>query len=217
MVGPYIQRFSAYERVVHWLHFAAFSVLVVTGLFLYVPLFQPYTIGEAGEASRLLHRIAAVVFFAGPFLYLFLQPRRFLENVRESLTWGLDDLSWLRYAWGYYTAGEKGQMAPQGKFNTGQKLNNVVQILGFGVFSVTGFIMWFGKEAVPAVVMQWSVLLHDLMMIIMVVFFLIHLYLVLVHPRMRESITAMVMGVVSEEFGAEHHPKWLEQMKHRAS
>lgn len=216
MADGFVQRFSAYERIVHWLHVAAFSVLVVTGLFLYVPVLQPYTIGEAGQASRLLHRIAAVVFFAGPFLYMFLEPRRFAENVRESLTWGPDDLSWLRYAWGYYTTGEKGQMAPQGKFNTGQKLNNLVQIVGFGVLVATGCLMWFGKGAVPVALFQWSVILHVLMTIVMVTFFLVHLHLVLVNVHMRESMTGMVTGMVPEEFAAEHHPKWLDQLKRKA-
>jgi len=210
-----VVRFTAGERIAHWMHFVAFTVLLGTGLFLYVPALQPFTIGAAGAASRLAHRAAALLFMAAPLVYLVWSPREFFSSLKDAFTWGPDDLGWLRAAWCYYTRGYACDMPPQGKYNAGQKFNALTQIITFNLFWITGFIMWFGKGTVPPTLFMWCVVIHDLSMIATVALFLLHLYLVAVHPLMRESITAMFEGTVTEEFAREHHGKWLAERVYR--
>jgi len=210
-----VLRFTGAERFAHWVHFVAFTVLLGTGLFIYVPWFQPFTIGAAGEASRLAHRIAAVVFIIAPLIYFVFSPREFWYSIKESFSWGKDDWGWLQNAWSYYTRGKAGTMPPQGKYNAGQKFNALTQIIAFWLFILTGLIMWFGKGAVPREVFMGSVILHDLSVLATVLLFMLHLYLVAVHPLMRESITAMFEGTVTEEFAKEHHGKWLAERVYR--
>ncbi len=210
-----VVRFTGAERFAHWVHFVAFTVLLGTGLFIYVPWFQSFAIGAAGEASRLAHRAAAVVFIIAPLFYLIFSPREFFYSLKESFSWGPDDWGWLQNAWSYYAHGKAGTMPPQGKYNAGQKFNALTQIIAFWLFVITGFVMWFGKGAVPRDVFVWSVILHDLSVIATVLLFMLHLYLVAVHPLMRESITAMFEGTVTEEFAKEHHAKWLAERVYR--
>ncbi|MBI5029199.1 MAG: cytochrome b/b6 domain-containing protein [Chloroflexi bacterium] len=210
-----VLRFTGAERTAHWVHFVAFTVLLGTGLFIYVPWFKPFTIGEAGEAARLAHRAAAVAFMIAPIIYLVFSPREFFYSLKESFTWGKDDWSWLQNAWHYYSRGHNGNMTPQGKYNAGQKFNALTQIVTFVLFVITGFVMWFGKGSVSPDVFMWSVLVHDLSVIATVLLFMLHLYLVAVHPLMRESITAMFEGTVTEEFAKEHHGKWLVERVYR--
>ncbi len=106
-------------------------------------------------------------------------------------------------------------MPAQGKYNAGQKFNALTQIVSFLLFVVTGLIMWFGKGAVPRDAFLVSVMLHDLSVIATVLLFMLHLYLVAIHPIMRESITAMFDGMVTEEFAKEHHGKWLATRVYR--
>ncbi len=204
-------RFTAAERLAHWVHFVAFSVLLSTGLVLYVPVFQPYALGVAGEASRLTHRAAAVVFIAAPFIYLVFSPREFFYSLKESFSWGAADLGWLKNAWGYYSRGQAGTMPPQGKYNGGQKFNALTQIVAFALFLVTGLVMWFGKGVVSSDIFMASIIVHDLSVIATVLLFVLHLYLVSVHPLMRESITSMFEGTVTRAFAEEHHGKWLSE------
>ncbi len=208
-----IERFSARERLLHWLHFCAFVALVFTGFGLYAPFLQPLVQGDAGWAAKVVHRVAAIIFMAGPFLYLLINPRKLIENLKDMFTYTWRDVTWLLNAWGLYTVGDSGNMLPQGKFNAGQKMNTVLQVIGFVVFSVTGLIMWFGKGGVPHEVMQWAILFHDLMFIAMMTFFLVHLYLVAMNKTMRESLPAIFTGYVSEEFAQHHHGKWYEDVK----
>jgi formate dehydrogenase subunit gamma len=214
MESRYVKRFSASERVAHWLHFLAFIVLLGTGGFLYMPALHAFTIGPAGEAARLAHRAAAVLFMVCPLIYLIGDPRGFWGSLRESFSWGADDLLWLRLAWCYYTRGAGcAGVPPQSKYNAGQKLNALTQIIAFALFTVTGLIMWFGHGSVPPLVFRWAVVIHDLSVTAVLVLFLLHLYLVTVHPFTRESITAMVEGVVTDEYAQEHHGRWYEEVK----
>jgi Ni,Fe-hydrogenase I cytochrome b subunit len=75
MESRYVKRFSANERVAHWLHFLTFTVLLGTGGFLSMSALQPFTISAAGEAARLAHRAAAVRFMVCPLIYLIGDPR----------------------------------------------------------------------------------------------------------------------------------------------
>jgi formate dehydrogenase subunit gamma len=206
-----VVRFTAAERLAHWVHFVAFTVLLGTGMFIFVPWFQPFTLGAAGEASRLAHRAAAVAFMFAPLLYLVFSPREFFYSLRESFTWGKDDWGWLQNAWNYYSRGRAGTMQPQGKYNAGQKLNALTQIITFVLFTLTGLAMWFGKGSIPPTAFQLAVIVHDLSVIATVLLFMLHLYLVAVHPLHRESITAMFEGTVTEEYAREHHGKWLAE------
>lgn len=207
-----VVRFKAPERLAHWLHFMAFTALLGTGLFLYVPGLRAFTIGDAGIAARLSHRIAALVFMLSPLIYLVFSPAEFFESLRALFKWGADDFAWLRGAWAYYTYGRKAQLPPQDKYNAGQKLNALTQFIAFGVFVVTGLLMWFGKGLVSVDVFRWVVILHDLAVIATTSMFVLHLYLVGIHPLTRESITAMVEGSVTEAYAKEHHSLWLERV-----
>lgn len=214
MDSRYVKRFSASERVAHWLHFLAFVVLLGTGGFLYTPALHAFTVGPAGEAARLAHRIAAVAFIVTPLVYLFGDPKGFFGSLRESFSWGRDDINWLRSAWRYYTQGANAKnIPPQGKYNAGQKLNALTQIIAFVLFTVTGLIMWFGNGSVAPIVLRWSVIIHDLSVTAVLALFLVHLYQVTVHPFTRESIMAMFEGVVTHEYAQEHHAKWYEKVK----
>ncbi|MFQ5612733.1 MAG: formate dehydrogenase subunit gamma [Anaerolineae bacterium] len=215
MEARYVKRFSASERVAHWLQFLAFIVLLGTGGFLYMPALRAFAIGPAGEAARLSHRVAAVVFMISPLIYLIGDPKSFFGSLRDAFSWGSDDIKWLRLAWQYYTKGSEVEIPPQGKYNGGQKLNALVQIILFVLFTVTGLILWFGPTlpAVSSAVFLWSLVLHDLSVIVAVAFFLLHLYLVAIHPFTREAIISMFEGVVTREYAQEHHTKWYEEIK----
>jgi len=206
-----VVRFKGPERLAHWLHFLTFAVLLGTGMILYIPGLRAFATGEAGQAARMTHRLAALMFMACPLVYLLFSPAEFFESLRAIFHWRRDDSAWLRGAWAYYTHGRKDQLPPQGKYNAGQKLNAITQFVAFWIFVLTGLLMWFGKGIVPVSVFRGALLLHDLAVIATVLLFIIHLYLVVVHPATRQSITAMVEGSVSESYAREHHRLWLEE------
>ena len=203
----WIPKYTLLERAMHWLHTATFVPLALTGLILYLPLLQPLAQGAAGQFVRLIHRVAAVLFGLLPIIYLLIQPRRLLLSIREFM-FDKEDIGWLKGAFGYYLLGKHTAMPPQGRFNTGEKMNGLVIILAWAAFGVTGLVMWFGRGIVPPTLFRWMVLLHDLAMIAAVCMFLIHLYLAVGHPLMWAGLVSMRFGVTSASYAAEHHAKW---------
>jgi formate dehydrogenase subunit gamma len=204
----WIPKYTTLERVLHWVHTAAFIPLALTGFVLFSPWFLSLDQGAAGITLRLIHRITAVFFGGVPIVYAILQPRRMMLNVKEFLTFSKYDLLWLKGAFPYYVLGKHADMPPQPRFNTGERLTAVVMVIGTIVFGLTGLPMWFLKGIMPVGLYQVLVILHDLMFIITFAMFLIHFYLAVVHPMMWQSLVSMRYGVVSESYARAHHAIW---------
>ena len=210
-----ILRFSAGERIFHWVYFLFFVVLAATGAFLYVP-WPAFTVGEAGETSRLLHRIFAVGFLASPLLPLVISPRRYLRNLGEAFSWRGEDVRglWVILTRYYWTGSQRG-LPPQGKFTAGQKLHVALQFVASAVIGVTGLMLWFGPGHLSRGWLGGSVLLHGLSAVVVVCFVLVHLYMVVVHPLTNEAIAAMTLGTVSDDYARTHHPRWYAALERR--
>ena len=210
-----ILRFSAGERIFHWVYFLFFVVLAGTGAFLYVP-WPAFAVGEAGETSRLLHRLFAVGFLASPLLPLVISPRRYLRNLGEAFSWRGEDVRglWVILTRYYWTGNQQG-LPPQGKFTAGQKLHVAMQFVASAVIGVTGLILWFGPGYLSRGWLGWSVLLHGLSVVVVMCFVLVHLYMVVVHPLTNEAIAAMTLGTVSDDYARTHHPRWYAALERR--
>jgi formate dehydrogenase subunit gamma len=204
----WIPKYTALERFLHWVHTFTFIPLALTGFVLFAPWLEPMSQGTAGLYLRAIHRIAAIFFGGVPIVYAILQPRRMLVNTKEFLTFSRYDLLWLKGAFPYYVLGKHGDMPPQPRFNTGERLTAVVLVIGTIVFGITGLPMWFLKGSMPTGLYQVMVVIHDLMFIITFAMFMIHFYLAVVHPMMWQSLVSMRYGVVSESYAREHHAMW---------
>lgn len=203
----WIPRYTALERYLHWGHTVTFILLTLTGMVLFFPFLAPLARGGAGQFMRLVHRISAVLFAAVPISYAILQPRRLVATLKE-LKFSKEDIGWLKGAVPYYLLGRHVDMPPQGRWNTGEKMNAVVLVGGTIIFVITGVLMWFGKGVLPVAVFRVAVIVHDLTMLVTVSMFIVHFYLAVAHPLMWQSLVSMRYGVISESYAREHHAKW---------
>jgi formate dehydrogenase subunit gamma len=204
----WIPKYTFLERLGHWVHAATFLPLAFTGFLIFAPLLKGLSQGDWGEALRVTHRIFAVGFGLMPVIYIVLQPRRFVMNVQENFRFNRYDLEWLKAAFPYYVLGRHEDMPPQPRFNTGERLNAAMIILGYALFGTTGLVMWFGKGIIPPWMFQTAVIIHDLTMIATFCMFIVHFFLAVAHPLMWQSLVSMRYGVVSESYAREHHAVW---------
>jgi formate dehydrogenase subunit gamma len=204
-----VERFKKRTVWFHWIHTIAFLVLIVTGGILFFPgLGAP----AAGGMTRLIHRIAAVLFIAAPVIYAVFNPRMTLHFIKETLTWGIDDFGWAEAAPLYYFGGGEEKMPPQGHVNTGQKIWQVI-VLGTGVlFLISGLVMWFFKGTITPEAFQWCVIVHDVAFILAFLMLLVHIYTGVIHPRMTESLRSMWDGKVSKTYAKHHYGKWYDEI-----
>ena len=204
-----VERFKKRTIWFHWIHTAAFLVLIVTGAILFIPGAGGVA---AGGLTRIIHRVAAVLFIGMPIAYFPFNPRMSLHFIKESLTYGKADLGWLMAAPDYYFGGAEDKMPPQGHVNTGQKMWQTV-VLGTGaLFLITGIIMWFFNGSVAPGVFQWCMFIHSLSFIAAFVMLLVHIYLGIIHPRMNESLRSMWSGKISPTYAKHHYGKWYGEV-----
>lgn len=207
-----VQKYSKVARIFHWVHTGAFLLLVITGIFLFVHA----GVVSQDSWSRLVHRLAAVIFVLAPLAQIIANPRTSMHSFKTALSWGPDDIEWLKAMPRYYFLGDEKAMPPQDEMNTGQKLWFFLVIIASPVFVITGILMWFFGSILPPGVFQWSVFVHDVAFIVTFLMFLVHIYLGVIHPLMRQhggSFRSMVDGTLTTEYAESHHSKWYERIK----
>ena len=187
MKAGYVRRYSAVERLLHWVNAAGFFFLLVTGLILYLPSLS--VLVSRRQTIQGLHFWAGVGWLGVLAAVLLLGGRRLLATARELDRFDRDDLLWLR-----------GRKTPQGRFNAGQKINAVLTAAFTILFGVSGLRLWFGEEDTR--LRFASTLLVG------------HLYLALIHPATRHALRGMTLGDVRVEWAAQHHPKWEPEGVH---
>lgn len=207
-----VERYRKPTRILHWVIAVAFTVLFLTGLVLFVPALSFLA---QGSWTRLVHRVAAIIFILAPAIYIPLNGKSSLEGIKEAFTWGRSDTGWLKAAPRYYFLSDEKAMPPQPHMNTGQKLWwLMVLIFGF-IFVASGLVMLLFKTA-PAQILQWMLLLHDIAFIATGLMFFVHVYLSVFHPLMGPRATgawsSMARGKVSVEYAKSHHGKWYEEL-----
>jgi formate dehydrogenase subunit gamma len=190
----YVKRFSAMERLLHWVNAAGFFFLLVTGLILYLPSLS--VLVSRRQTVQGIHFWGGVGWLATLAAVLVLGARRLLATARELDSFDRDDLLWLR-----------GRKTPQGRFNAGQKVNAVLTAAFTVLFGVSGLLLWFGEQDTRFRFAS-TVILHDGLMYFALLLLVGHLYLALIHPATRHALRGMTLGDVRVEWAARHHPKW---------
>ena len=204
-----VKRFRKRTIWLHWIHTLSFIMLMITGAILFVPAFGEVA---AGGITRIIHRICIVFFVGPPVLYFLFNPKTALHFVKETLSWGKEDLGWVLAAPSYYFSGPEDAMPPQGHVNSGQKMWQVVVLLTGVVFVISGAIMLFLKDSVAPGVFQWSVIVHDIAFILGFLMLLVHIYIGALHPRMNESFQSMFTGKISVHYARHHYGKWYDKI-----
>jgi len=193
-----LSRFTGTERAVHWVHAAAFVVLLGSGLCLYLP-----SLAEAVGRRPLLKTIhvwTALAWIAALILVVVVGDRRSLRaTVHELDVWDRDDRAWFLH-----------RRTPQGRLNAGQKLNAIITASFAVLFTVTGALLWYGERNTRFRFAD-TILIHDWLMYVSFLLFLGHLYLSVIHPKTRHSLVGITRGWVDEGWALEHHRKWAEQ------
>jgi formate dehydrogenase subunit gamma len=207
-----VEMFSFVQRLVHWTHTLAFLVLVVTGAILYIPPLRNLSVGNAGWVARASHRYGAIFLAIVILIYVIFDAKRLFRSMKLIFTWGAGDLEWLKAVPAVYFRGEVKRLPPQDRFNTGQKAFYLCVVLSFLALGVSGVLMWVGKSYVSPVLFRWGVLVHDAAAIAVTVFFLVHLYLAMMHPLMKDGMQAIRFGYISLDEVKILHAKWYKHL-----
>jgi len=204
--GRTIQRFSPWERLVHWTTAISFVILAVSGLvilfgkYVLLPLFGYTLFSWLAILSKNLHN------FVGP-LFAVCTVLMFITFVRHNLP-RMFDMQWFAKAGGFFT----GEHVPSGKFNAGEKSWFWFGVTFLGIIvSVTGFILDFPNFAQGRAVMQQASVIHAVAAVLFIAVSLGHIYLGTI--GMDGAYESMRNGSVDETWAKEHHEYWYDEVK----
>jgi formate dehydrogenase subunit gamma len=194
-----VERYTLFERIVHWVVGVTFLYLLLSGMALAYPRMAWLANGlGGGQTMRAAHPWVGVVFSAGLLFMVFMWAgaMRFEKSDRE----------WVRRLKEYTHTGHTG--LDTGRYNAGQK-GYYWAVLVFGaVLLITGIPLWFPWMA-GAGVRQAARIVHNLAYLVMLAGFMIHVYMSTV--MFPGTMSGMTSGKVSRRWASWHHPRWLRQ------
>jgi formate dehydrogenase subunit gamma len=204
--GRSVQRFTSWERLLHWTTAICWVILAVSGI---VMLFGKYVV-----LPLLGYTLFAWLAILGKTLHNFVGPLfavctliMIVVFVHDNL-WRKVDWTWLRR----FPAYLRGEHVPAGKFNAAEKVWFWLGVFlaGIGV-SATGFVLDFPNFLQGRETMQLANVLHDLAALGFMAFGLGHIYLGTI--GMEGAYDAMRHGTVDETWAKEHHELWYNEIK----
>ncbi len=203
--GRLIQRYSASERINHWVVAFCFILLAFSGLAFFYPSFFWFSqIFGTPQMARIVHPFVGVIMFVGFFIQFFRYvSRNFIT--RADITWALSVKKIIM-----------GEHLPNvGKYNAGQKIMFWIMTLSMIVLLTTGVIMWqpyFANEfSIP--LRRIAILLHAWFALILIASIIVHVYAAI---WIKGTIRAMTEGVVTDKWAKTHHPLWYEEVMKNA-
>jgi len=204
--GRVIQRFSDWDRVVHWSTAISFVVLAITGVIILfgkhiiLPIFGYTLFSWLATLAKYLHN------FVGP-LFIFCVAAMFVTYLKDNL-YKAHDLLWFKKAGGMFTK----EHVPSGRFNAGEKswfwLGTFLLSI---IVAVTGLILDFPNFEQGRALMQQANVIHAVFAVIYVAVSLGHIYLGTL--GVEGAYQAMRNGTVDETWAREHHELWYNDVK----
>lgn len=204
--GRMIERFTAWERVLHWTTAIAFVILSLSGIvilfgkYVLLPMFGYTLFSWLAILSKNLHN------FVGP-LFVICTALMIVQFAGKNLPRAYDWI-WLRKAGGLVS----GEHVPSGKFNAGEKGWFWVGVTALGIIvSVTGLVLDFPNFAQGREMMQQANVVHAIAAVLFMTMSLGHIYLGTIGQE--GSYNSMRQGYVDETWAREHHEYWYNEVK----
>lgn len=206
--GRLIQRFSPWDRVVHWSTAISFIILALTGMvtlfgkYILLPVFGYTLFSWLAILSKNLHNFVGPLFAVCTILIFFTFVK---DNLPKAHDW-----LWMRKAGGLLS----GEHVPSDRFNAGEKIWFWFGVTLLGVVaSVTGFILDFTNFGQGRLLMQQTNVIHGISAVLFVPMALAHIYIGTLGTE--GSYTSMRTGSVDEIWAKEHHEYWYNEAKSR--
>jgi formate dehydrogenase subunit gamma len=204
--GRRIQRFTGWERAVHWATAITFIILALTGLLilfgkkLLIPLVGHDVFSFLAYVSKYLHNFVGPLFtLCSVVMFFTFLHRNFLKRI---------DWVWVKRGGGLFNHTH----VPAGFFNAGEKAWFWLGVTFLGlIMSASGFVLDFATFGQTRYIMQVSNYLHLIAATFYIAAAMGHSFIgTWGTPGAYE---AMRHGTVDETWARAHHPLWLEEVK----
>lgn len=204
--GRKIQRFTNWERAVHWSAAISFSLLAISGLIMLfgknvlLPLIGYTLFSWLAIIGKNLHNFVGPLFLVSICVLVVTFAR---DNIPKA--W---DVKWILTLDGHIGGGN----VPSGKFNGGEKLWFWFGALALGlIIGISGLVLDFPNFDQTRSTMQLANIVHLIATSLFMMAGLGHIYLGTL--GVAGAYDGMRTGVVDEAWAKEHHEYWYDDVK----
>jgi formate dehydrogenase subunit gamma len=199
-----ILRFARGEMMLHWAIAVPFMACFATGATMKL-FYNLHSDSLVRAFLSFLHRVSGGCLAVFPLLAILRNRRDYkvhIENVKVGFSWTIDDLKWL-FLVGPSTVSKRIVLPEQRKFNAAERLNFMMVLVTYPLFSATGFILW--TQGIDHF-LPW--VLHLCMSLVAPLLVMGHVYMALVNPSTRVGLSGMFTGRVDREWAKLHYQRW---------
>ncbi|MCZ4059677.1 formate dehydrogenase cytochrome b556 subunit [Pantoea sp. LMR881] len=197
-------RYTAPERINHWIVAFCFVLASLSGLGFFFPSFNGlmHVLGTP-QLARILHPFVGVVMFAA-FMLMFL--RYWKHNLI-----GQQDWVWAK---NFHKIVQNHEVGDSGKYNFGQKCVFWAAIISLILLLISGIVIWrpYFAGAFDIPLIRLALVVHSVSATALIIVIMVHIYAAL---WVKGTLTAMVEGWVTSAWAKKHHPRWYREQRHR--
>jgi len=205
--GRTVERFSAFERFVHWMTATCFIILAVSGLNitfgrpLLLPLIGFEAFSEWSQWAKYAHNYLSFPFTIGVVLIFLMWIG---GNIPNKV-----DIQWIKRGGGIVGHDHP----PAYRFNAGQKAIYWIVVIGGGLVAATGYELMFPFYLSGIEGMQLAQIVHSIVAVLFIAVMFAHIYIGTI--GIEGAFEAMGSGTVDVNWAREHHSLWLEEQSAR--
>ena len=204
--GKRLPAWTTFDRLLHAYIAGLFLILAITGLSLLfgravlIPIMGPEGFSAWARAAKFIHDFGGPLFVVG----MIVMAIAWMHHNKPTKA----DLDWL------LKGGAFGKHLPAGRYNAGQKIWFVVNMLAGLVVCVTGVLLLLPTIFENRELFQISLIAHAVVAILWLGVSFAHIYMATIGAP--GSLDVPLKGHVSVEWAKVHRPLWYEEVKDQA-
>lgn len=215
VAGNRVYRHDPPARVSHWTHALGVAFCLISGIVLglrFTPAFVAD--GPAAIIWMNVHFVAAVSFLFGTFFYVgntVVSRYRFKEHLptRRAVTYTVRH-------YGRLIGIKSLTMPPEDKYFESEKVAYVMALACSFLLVVSGLVKVLAHVVLtlPDTFMNVLTWTHDIAAVLMLLFFVAHVFFAAIAPFSWKTFPSMLVGWMPLEEAEKDHAGWLERLKH---
>ena len=215
--GDRVLRHDGPARVSHWTHALGTALLIVSGIVLGTRFTPSFVTGDEATATWFnVHFIFVLLFLFGTFYWLgntIISRWRFREHLptKHAITYTLNH-------YGSLLGVKKCTYPKEAKYFESERMAFILAIVATVTVAVSGLFKVLAHAfPLPEGFMNAMTWTHDIAAVLMLLFFLAHVFFGAVLPISWTTLRSMFTGYVPLEHAKREHTAWIEELEERGA
>lgn len=214
IVGDKVYRHDPPARISHWTHALGVAACLVSGIILGLR-FTPAFVADGPQAVVWMnvHFVAAVSFLFGTFFYLgntLISRHRFKEHLPSR-----DAVVTTIHHYGRKLGFKKLSPVEEDKYFESEKIAYLMALGCSVLLVVSGLVkalahVWL---TLPDALMNLTFWVHDVSAVLMLLFFLAHVFFAAIAPMAWKTFPSMLIGWMPRDEAEHEHVAWIRRLK----